>query len=159
MVELNNLPAQGTEAVSKELTQFHTLRCFRPKDPSTLSCEDHRNALTSLMFLTENRTGEVKAQACANGSTQRTQVAKEEPLPQLSHRSPSLSRVQSLHMKKETWPHVTFPGIFFKPTTQTLSSCDWMAYMRNLWYELLHQSTANTSQITKMANQFSMSNW
>jgi hypothetical protein len=37
-----------------------------------------RQALTSLMFLTEKHYGEVKACACANGSTQRTHVAKEE---------------------------------------------------------------------------------
>jgi hypothetical protein len=30
------------------------------------------------MFLTEKRSGEVKACACANGSTQHTHVAKEE---------------------------------------------------------------------------------
>jgi hypothetical protein len=56
--------------VVKELTQFHTLKCFRPHHPSTLSREDRRNALTSLMFLTEKNTGEVKARACANGSVQ-----------------------------------------------------------------------------------------
>jgi len=31
-----------------------------------------------LMFLTEKRSGEIKARACANGSTQRTHIAKEE---------------------------------------------------------------------------------
>ncbi len=30
------------------------------------------------MFLTEKRSGEIKARACANGSTQRTHIAKEE---------------------------------------------------------------------------------
>jgi hypothetical protein len=44
---------QGNSAVVKELTQFHTLKCFCPQDPSALSREDHCNALTSLMFLTE----------------------------------------------------------------------------------------------------------
>jgi hypothetical protein len=43
-----------------------------------LSWEDHRNALTSLMFLTKTCSGKVKARACANGSTQRTHIAKEE---------------------------------------------------------------------------------
>ena len=69
---------RGNEAVVKELTQFHTLKCFRPRDPSTLSREDRRNALTSLMFLTEKRSGEIKARACANGSTQRSHIAKDE---------------------------------------------------------------------------------
>jgi hypothetical protein len=52
---------QGNSAIRKELTQFHTLKCFVPKDPKTLTRDDRRNALTSLMFLTEKRSGEVKA--------------------------------------------------------------------------------------------------
>ena len=62
----------------KELSQLHVLECFRPMDLRKLTHEDHRNALTLLMFLTEKRSGEVKARACANGSVQRTHVAKEE---------------------------------------------------------------------------------
>jgi hypothetical protein len=60
----------GSEAVVKELTQFHTLKCFQPCDPTMLSQEDRCNALTSLLFLTEKCSGKVKACACANGSTQ-----------------------------------------------------------------------------------------
>jgi hypothetical protein len=51
----------GKEAVTKELTQFHTLKCFKPRDPSTLSRDERQNALTSLMFLTEKHSGEIKA--------------------------------------------------------------------------------------------------
>ena len=75
---LREFANRGKDAVTKELTQFHTLKCFKPRDPSTLSREERRNALTSLMFLTEKRSGEIKARACANGSTQRTHIAKEE---------------------------------------------------------------------------------
>jgi hypothetical protein len=75
---LKRFGSHGDSAVTKELTQLHTLNCFLPLDPRTLTCDDHRNALTSLMFLTEKRTGEVKACACANGSVQRQHVAKEE---------------------------------------------------------------------------------
>ena len=75
---LKRFEERGSQAIMKELTQFHTLKCFKPRDPKTLSREDRRNALTSLMFLTEKRTGEVKARACANGSTQRDHIAKEE---------------------------------------------------------------------------------
>ena len=65
-------------AVVKELTQFHTLKCFQPRDQSTLTRDDCRNALTSLMFLTKKRSGKIKARACANGSTQQSHIAKEE---------------------------------------------------------------------------------
>jgi hypothetical protein len=60
------------------LTQLHTLKCFKPVDAKQLSCNAKRQALTSLMFLTEKRSGEVKACVCANGSTQCTHMAKEE---------------------------------------------------------------------------------
>ena len=68
----------GDAAVKKELAQFHTLSCFPPRNAKTLSREERRNALTSLMFLTKKRSGEVKARACANGSAQRTHIAKDE---------------------------------------------------------------------------------
>ena len=62
----------------KELRQFHVLRCFSPKDPTTLSRDDRRKALASLMFLTKKRTGKVKARGCADGSKQREHIPKEE---------------------------------------------------------------------------------
>ena len=70
--------SRGDAAVTKELYQLHTMNCFRPRDPHSLTRDDCRKALSSLMFLTEKRTGEVKARACANGSVQRQHVAKEE---------------------------------------------------------------------------------
>jgi hypothetical protein len=75
---LRRFSDRGNAAVIKELTQFHTLKCFCPRDPSTLSREDRCNALTSLMFLTKKRSGEIKARVCASGSTQRSHIAKEE---------------------------------------------------------------------------------
>jgi hypothetical protein len=54
------------------------MNCFRPCDPTLLTHNDRRNALSSLMFLTEKRSGEVKARACANRSVQRQHVANKE---------------------------------------------------------------------------------
>ena len=67
---LRRFSDRGNAAVVKELTQFHTLKWFRPRDLSTLTREDRCNALTSLMFLTKKRSGEIKSRACTNGSTQ-----------------------------------------------------------------------------------------
>ncbi len=69
---------RGNDALMKELCQFHVLNCFKPTNPRTLSRTDHRNALASLMFITEERTDEVKAQGCADGRKQREHIAKEE---------------------------------------------------------------------------------
>ena len=65
-------------AVTKELSQLHTMNCFCPRDPHSLTHEDHRNALLSLLFLTEKHIGELKARACTNGSVQQQHIAKEE---------------------------------------------------------------------------------
>ncbi len=68
----------GNSAIQKELTQFHTLQCFKPTDPTSLTRDDQCKALLSLMFLTEKHSGKVKACACTNGSTQHDHTAKEE---------------------------------------------------------------------------------
>ncbi len=74
---LRKFAERGNTAVMKELTQFHTMNVFRPMNPKKLTREDRRKALSSLMFLTEKRSGEVKARTCANGSVQRDHIAKE----------------------------------------------------------------------------------
>jgi hypothetical protein len=75
---LRKFADHGNAAVVKELTQFHTLKFFKPCDLSTLSRIERRNVLTLLMFLTGKCSGELKAWVCANGSTQCTHIAKEE---------------------------------------------------------------------------------
>ncbi len=89
------------------MTHIHTLKCFKPVNAKQLSRNARRQALTSLIFLTEKRSGEVKACACTNGSTQRTHVAKEEA----------------------TAPTVTSEAIFIQCTIfaherQNVASCD-----------------------------------
>jgi hypothetical protein len=58
---LKEFSNHGKEAVTNKLTQFHTLKCFKPRDSSTFSRDKRQNALTSLMFLIEKRSGEIKA--------------------------------------------------------------------------------------------------
>ena len=47
-------------------------------DPSKLTRDDCRKALTSLMILTKKQSGEIKECACANDSTEYNHIAKEE---------------------------------------------------------------------------------
>jgi hypothetical protein len=51
--------------------------CPSPPMTNTLKQEEKCNALTSLMFLTEKHSGEIKACACANGNVQCNHIAKE----------------------------------------------------------------------------------
>jgi hypothetical protein len=69
---------QGKSAVTKELRQFNTYNVFEPLEANSLSDEEKKRALSSLIFLKEKRNGTVKARSCANGSVQREHVAKEE---------------------------------------------------------------------------------
>lgn len=69
---------KGEAAVLKELNQFNMLNTFTPLDANSITYEQRRTALASLMFLTEKQNGDVKARACANGKPQREHIAKEE---------------------------------------------------------------------------------
>jgi len=66
---------RGETAVMKELQQFNTYNVF---EPLTQSESEKKDALSSLIFLKEKKNGTVKARSCANGSVQRSHVAKEE---------------------------------------------------------------------------------
>ncbi len=48
---LRKFAKRGNAALMKELHQFHMLKCFTPQDPKTLSREDKRDALASLMSI------------------------------------------------------------------------------------------------------------
>jgi hypothetical protein len=78
---LKKIDGRGNDALMKELCQFHLLRCLSPKDPKTLSRQDHCSTLISLMFLMEKCSGEIKACGCADGSKQCEHIAKEEATP------------------------------------------------------------------------------
>jgi hypothetical protein len=88
-----------------------------------LSRDERQNALTSLMFLTEKYSGEIKAWACANGSTQHTHIAKEEATaPTVTSEAIFIQGMIFAH-EKETSPHATFPGHFFRQTIRIMFSC------------------------------------
>ena len=60
----------------EELMQPHDMNTYYPVDPETLSKEDKERALASLMFLVEKQSEEIKARACANGSSDNTSQKK-----------------------------------------------------------------------------------
>lgn len=69
---------RGEKATLKELQQLHDMKTFKPVDATTLTKEQRKAALASLMFLREKRNGEVKGRACVNGRPQRESIPKEE---------------------------------------------------------------------------------
>jgi len=68
----------GSIAVSDELQQLHTKDTFTPVKARTLSSEQKKRALRSLMFVKKKRDGKIKGRACADGRKQRDLYAKED---------------------------------------------------------------------------------
>tara|TARA_B110000116_G_scaffold23331_1_gene17939 strand:- start:29 stop:655 length:627 start_codon:yes stop_codon:yes gene_type:complete len=69
---------KGRDAAYKELHQIHNRIVFKPVDVNSLTPEERKKAMESLMFLTEKRDGSIKGRTCANGSTQRSYISKDE---------------------------------------------------------------------------------
>jgi hypothetical protein len=58
-------------AVTKELNQFNKYGVFKPKHARDLSDKEKNKALSSLIFLKEKKSGDIKTRSCANGNKQR----------------------------------------------------------------------------------------
>ena len=63
---------RAEEATTEELRAIHDMGTYEPLDASKLTREDKRDALESLLFVTEKRDGKIKSRKCAIGSKQRT---------------------------------------------------------------------------------------
>ena len=68
----------GKDAAQKEMKQLHDRIVFEPIIIAELTPLERKRAMESLIFLTEKRDGTVKARTCANGSTQREYIPREE---------------------------------------------------------------------------------
>jgi hypothetical protein len=75
---LKKFGAEGEKAITKELSQFHDMSVFEPVDATSLTADDKKKALASLLFLKEKRDGRIKARACADGRKQRETTAQDE---------------------------------------------------------------------------------
>ena len=67
---LNRYGEAGKKACSKGLQQLQDMDTYEPMDPDKLTRLEKTEALTSLVFLVENRNGLIKARAVADGSKQ-----------------------------------------------------------------------------------------
>ena len=66
------------EAAYKEMNQLHSRVCWVPIDPATLSDDERKQVLSSLLFVTEKRDESVKARMCLNGAKQRNWISPDE---------------------------------------------------------------------------------
>jgi len=70
---LKKIDDVGKTAAMTELTQLHTYETYHPVHANSLSPDERRQALASLMNIVEKRDGRVRACACADGSKERPQ--------------------------------------------------------------------------------------
>jgi hypothetical protein len=75
---LKHFGKKGYDAALGEVKQLHDRVVFCPVDISKLTQQETKRAMESLIFLVEKRDGRVKARWCANGSTQRSYINKED---------------------------------------------------------------------------------
>lgn len=69
---------KGYDAALQEMRQLKERRCFIPISKDELKAMEKKRAMDSLIFLTEKKDGSIKARHCANGSTQRSYIDREE---------------------------------------------------------------------------------
>ena len=104
----------GVEAVYKELQQLHERKVGEPRDASTLSPTQKRNALGYLMFLKQKRTGQITGRGCADGRKQRLHTTKDDASsPTAATESVLLSCVIDAKERRDV-ATVDIPGAFMQ---------------------------------------------
>jgi hypothetical protein len=78
MKGLKKFGGEGRQAAYKEMKQLHDRVVFKPINVSELTEQEKLRAMESLIFLTQKRDGTVKGRTCANGSTQREYMDRDE---------------------------------------------------------------------------------
>ena len=102
------------EAVYKELQQLHKRKVGEPRDASTLSPTQKRNALGYLMFLKQKRTGQIKGWGCVDGRKQRLHTPKDDASsPTMATESVLLSCVIDAKERRDV-ATVGIPGAFMQ---------------------------------------------
>jgi hypothetical protein len=93
---------RGVDATQSEMRMMLNRTCFVPIKKCDLNETEKKRALESLIFLTEKKSGLVKARHCANGSTQRAYMEREEvSSPTVSTDSTLLTAVVEAEEKRE----------------------------------------------------------
>eukprot|EP00804_Cyclotella_cryptica_P004759 CCRYP_016242-RA/>CCRYP_016242-RA protein AED:0.40 eAED:0.39 QI:0/0/0/1/0/0/2/0/190 len=93
------------------------MRTFIPRDPRSLTSEERKKALSSLIFLKEKETGEVKGRTCINGSPQREYIKNI-----LKRRTPRRQQLSLPHRAVDAYQRrdvafIDLPGAFLHTLT------------------------------------------
>lgn len=110
------------ESVMKEMRQMqmHDLEAFFPRDPKTMTREQRVRALSSLIFLKEKDSGEIKSGTCINGVPQRAYIKKEDAAsPTASTDSVFMVGAINAYEERDTVT-ADLPGAFLNTVTDKL---------------------------------------
>ena len=66
------------DAARKEMGQLHARDCWKPVDHKTLSVTERKRAMETIFFITQKSNKELKGRTCADGSTQRVWMQRDE---------------------------------------------------------------------------------
>jgi hypothetical protein len=110
------------------------------------------------MFLTEKRTGEVKARACANGSVQRTHVAKEEAMAPTVTSEAIFIQSTIFAQKNRDVATCDIPGAFLQADNPDYVLMRLDGVLTELMVKVEPKLFVNTLQLMQKANRFCMSN-
>eukprot|EP00956_Cyclotella_meneghiniana_P009212 scaffold12647_cov40-Cyclotella_meneghiniana.AAC.1 len=103
---------RAKDSVRKELRQLHDYVTYIPVHAHELTPEQKKQALASLIFITEKRCGRIKARACANGSAQRKYIPKETTAsPTVMNDSVMITSAVEAHEEREVVT-LDIPGAF-----------------------------------------------
>jgi hypothetical protein len=75
---IHNYRKKEYDAALQEMRHLKERRCFIPISQDELKAMEKKQAMDSLIFLTEKKNGSIKAKHCANGSMKRSFNYKEE---------------------------------------------------------------------------------
>eukprot|EP00804_Cyclotella_cryptica_P010775 CCRYP_008726-RB/>CCRYP_008726-RB protein AED:0.29 eAED:0.29 QI:0/-1/0/1/-1/1/1/0/375 len=99
------------------MKQLHDMRTFIPRDPRSVTSEERKKALSSLIFLKEKETGEVKGRTCINGSPQREYIKKEDATsPTVATDSVFLTGAVDAYQRRDV-AFIDLPGAFLHTLT------------------------------------------
>jgi len=74
---------KANESIMKEFRQLHGLSCWKPRDPSTLSTKEKRNALSTVVFMKQKRDGQIKTSSASmahlKGTTSVRRMRRRQP--------------------------------------------------------------------------------
>jgi hypothetical protein len=74
---LKKFGERGETAATSEMRQLHERAVFEPIRVDDMTQLERKRAMESLIFLVKKRDGRVKARTCANGSTQRAYMERD----------------------------------------------------------------------------------